>query len=150
MTLYEELRAVLGALDEAKVDYALVGALAVAAWGAPRATKDIDVLVRRDDLTRALAAVRPRGFTLEALPFTFKDGSELQRVSRLDAAGNLMTLDFMIVDPNLEPVWQSRLRLPFGDGHISVVSRNALIAMKARAARPQDLMDIQNLQDLDR
>jgi hypothetical protein len=152
LTLYDELRAVLEALDGAGVDYALVGALAVAAWGAPRATKDIDLLVRREDLPRAMAAVRARGFTLEALPFTFKDGSDLQRVSRVDPAGNLMTLDFMIVDANLEPVWKSRLRLPFGDGQVSVsvVSREALIGMKARAARPQDLMDIQNLQDLDR
>jgi hypothetical protein len=56
----------------------------------------------------------------------------------------------MIVDPNLESVWQSRRRLPFGDGQVSVVSRDALIGMKARSARPQDLMDIQNLRDLDR
>jgi hypothetical protein len=30
------------------------------------------------------------------------------------------------------------------------VSREALIGMKARAARPQDIMDIQNLKDGDR
>lgn len=150
MNLYEELRGVLAALDGASVDYALVGALAVAVWGAPRATKDIDLLVRAEDLPRAMEAVRSLGFTLEALPFQFKDGSELQRVNKVDAAGHLMTVDFMLVDPNLEPVWNSRTRLPFAEGQVAVVSRDALIGMKARAARPQDLMDIQNLKDLDR
>ena len=58
-----------------------------------------------------------------------------------------MTLDFMIVDANLESAWADRLVLPFGERHVSVVSRDALIAMKARAARPHDLMDIQNLKD---
>ena len=53
VTLHDELRAVLSALDQARVDYALIGALAVAVWGAPRATKDIDLLVRREDLPHA-------------------------------------------------------------------------------------------------
>ena len=150
MTLYDELRGVLDALDEASVDYALVGALAVAVWGAPRATKDIDLLVRREDLPRAKAAVRSRGFTLEGLPFEFKDGTEFQRVNKVDPAGNLMTLDFILVDKNLEPVWASRARLPFAERDLVVVSRGALIGMKARAARPQDLMDIQNMKDIDR
>jgi hypothetical protein len=148
--LFEELTTVLRALDTAAVDYALVGGLAVAVWGAPRATKDIDLLLRREDLPRAMAAVALHGFTLAALPFEFKDGSELQRVSRVDPAGQVMTLDFMIVDRNLEPAWASRTRLSFAGGTVSVVARDALIAMKAGAGRPQDLMDIQNLQDLDR
>ncbi len=150
MTLYEELRSVLQALDQAGVDYALVGGLAVALWGAPRATKDIDLLVRPADVERALAALRPKGFSLPALPFEFKDGNTLQRVSRVDEAGNVMTVDFMLVNQSLQPVWASRTRLPFADGEISVVSRDALINMKALAARPQDLADIQSLKEDDR
>jgi hypothetical protein len=61
-----------------------------------------------------------------------------------------MTVDFMLVDTNLEAVWASRIRLEFGAGEVSVISRAALIGMKARAARPQDIMDIQNLKDIDR
>ena len=150
MTLYGELRSVLRSLDQAKVDYALVGGMAVAVWGAPRATKDIDLLVRSEDLTRAMASVRGCGFTLEALPFEFKDGTILHRINKVDEAGSLMTVDFMLVDDNLELAWASRRRVPFADGEVSVVSREALIAMKARAARPQDVMDIQNLKEGDR
>lgn len=150
MVLFDELKAVLEALDSAHVDYALVGGLAVAVWGAPRATKDIDLLVKKAELPRAMAALKALGFTLEGLPFEFKDGTQLQRVNRVDAAGNLMTVDFMLVDANLEAAWQSRARLPFDGGQVSVISRETLIGMKARAARPQDIMDIQNLKDLDR
>jgi hypothetical protein len=150
MTLFEELRAVLSALDAAAVDHVLVGGLAVAVWGVPRATKDIDLLVRAEDLDRALAAVRAVGFTLEAFPFEFKDGTVLHRRNKVDAEGNLMTVDFMVVDKNLEPVWHDRLRVPFDGRELSIASREALIGMKARAARPEDLVDIQNLRDLDR
>lgn len=65
-------------------------------------------------------------------------------------ANDLLTLDFMIVGAHLESAWSGRLRMPMADGHVWVVSREALIGMKALAARPQDLMDIQNLKDLDR
>jgi hypothetical protein len=150
MTLYEELRNVLGALDRAAVDYALVGGLAVAIWGAPRATKDIDLLVRKEDLDRAKAALEVGGFTLEGLPFQFKDGTHVQRINKVDAEGRLMTVGLMLVDENLESVWATRARLPFADRDVSVVSRDGLIAMKARAARPQDIADIQNLKDVDR
>jgi predicted nucleotidyltransferase len=150
VTLYDELRSVLNALDQGRVDYALVGGMAVAVWGAPRATRDIDLLVRSEDLARAMSAVRERGFTLAALPFEFKDGTTLQRVNRVDEAGNLMTVDFMLVDRNLESAWASRTRVPFADGEVAVVSREALMAMKAHAARPQDIADIQNLKESDR
>jgi hypothetical protein len=58
MTLFDELRSIVSALDGAGVDYALVGGLAVAVWGAPRATKDIDLLIQPDALPRAMAAAR--------------------------------------------------------------------------------------------
>lgn len=150
MTIYDELRSLLQALDAANVEYALVGALAVAVWGAPRATKDIDLLVQPQDLDRAIGLAKARGFTLEALPIAFKDGTELRRINKVDASGDHLTLDLMIVDSNLAEPWRSRVRLPFGDGQVTVVSRAALIGMKARAARPQDLADIQNLEDIDR
>ena len=150
MTLFDELRSIVSALDAAGVEYALAGGLAVAVWGAPRATKDIDLLIQPNSLPRAMAAVRECGFTLEALPFEFKDGTSLQRVNKVDVQGNLVTVDFMLVDRNLEPAWAGRARLPFAGRDIVVVGREALIAMKALAGRPQDIADIQNLKDGDR
>ena len=57
------LRKVARALNEAGVTYALVGGNAVAAWvatvdeGAVRATKDVDLLVRRRDMSAISAAL---------------------------------------------------------------------------------------------
>jgi hypothetical protein len=97
-----------------------------------------------------MAALHVGGFTVQGLPFEFKDGTRVQRVNKVDAAGNLMTVDFMMVDENLEAIWKTRRRLPFADREVTVISRDALIGMKGRAARPQDLMDVQNLKDIDR
>jgi predicted nucleotidyltransferase len=150
VTIYEELTRVLAALDQSGVEYALVGGLAVAVWGAPRATKDIDLLVQPDQVGQAMASLRDCGFTLEALPLEFKDGTTIQRVNKVDQAGNLMTVDLMLVNRSLTPAWSSRMRLPLGAAQVVVISREALIAMKALAGRPQDIADIQNLKELDR
>jgi hypothetical protein len=149
MNVLEELMTSTAALDGAAVEYALVGGLAVAVWGAPRATKDIDLLVRREQLEDAMNAVATRGFTLAAAPLRFRDGMDLQRVSKV-VAGAHMTIDFILVNEVLEPIWTSRRRIATADGPLWVVSRDALIAMKAQAARPQDIADIERLRESDR
>jgi len=61
------LRKVAKAMEKARVPYAVVGGNAVAAWvatvdeGAVRATKDVDILVRRADLGRVSEAMRGIG-----------------------------------------------------------------------------------------
>ena len=63
----ELLRKVTMAWNAADVPYAVIGGNAVAAWvasvddGAVRATKNVDVLLRRADLARAAAALKPLG-----------------------------------------------------------------------------------------
>jgi hypothetical protein len=147
--LNDELVALLASLDREGVDYALIGGLAVAVWGAPRFTQDIDLLVLPADVERAKAAARLCGFTLESLPMDFKDGTELRRVSKLAGSEHLM-VDFMLVSEQLQPAWDSRKRIPFEGGVLSVISRDSLIAMKIAAGRQQDLLDVENLKDLDR
>ena len=142
----------MGLVDElgrSGVEYALVGGLAVAVWGAPRATRDIDLLVRADALESAMAAAARRGFDLRAIPMTFRDGMQLQRVTRADGKA-LLSVDFILVNENLEATWSSRRAHETSGQTLWVVSRDALIAMKALAARRQDIADIENLRDLDR
>ena len=149
MNLYDELLRVVASLDAAKVDYALVGGLAVGVWGAPRATKDIDLLVRAEALDAARAALQGCGYTLAALPMRFSDGMELQRVSKVDA-GRLMMVDLILVNAQLEPIWQSREQRSLESARLWVVSRDALIAMKLAAGRPQDQADVVKLTEQDR
>ena len=149
VTLVEQLLTIVETLDREGIEYALVGGLAVAVWGAPRATQDIDILVRPESVEAIAAAVESLGFRFRALPMTFSDGMSLQRMSRLDE-GALLTLDLLLVNENLEPVWTSRQQLQLEDKPIWVISREALIQMKIAAGRTQDALDVQRLEELDR
>jgi hypothetical protein len=60
MNLKDELFLIVETLDRGAVEYALCGGMAVAVHGYVRATKDIDLLIRAEDLDvaeRVLAEV---------------------------------------------------------------------------------------------
>ncbi len=63
----DRLERICGALEKASVPYALVGGQAVAMWvatrdpAAVRTTKDIDILIRYEDLSKARAAALSAG-----------------------------------------------------------------------------------------
>lgn len=50
MAFVEDLRAILTTLDEHEVPHAVIGAIALDAYGTPRATADIDIQVALDDV----------------------------------------------------------------------------------------------------
>ena len=146
MDLYTELRVLARAFDDGGVEYALCGGLALAVHGVARATRDIDLLALPADLDRIRDIARRCGFTIEALPMTFSSsGLSIQRFSKLGGTDPLM-LDILLVNESLEPVWVSRTRVAYDDGSVCVVSRDGLIKLKLSAGRPQDLVDIQQLE----
>jgi len=50
LDLFDELKTLIAALEAEPVDYAVCGGLAMAIHALPRATIDIDLLIRSDDL----------------------------------------------------------------------------------------------------
>lgn len=143
--VYAEFVTLVRALDEARVEYALCGALALAVYGAPRATKDIDLLARKDDADRIRDVAKRTGFVFEALPMEFAgSGIEVLRFTKL-VDGRPLMLDVLWVNSKLQAVWDDRQRVPWNEGELSVVSRDGLITLKLTAGRAQDLVDIQSL-----
>lgn len=151
LDLIAELEGVVERLERASVPYALCGGLALAIHGHPRATMDIDLLVRAEDLAAALQVAKEAGFDIPArkMVFGLRTGTprEIQRVSKLDAETNgLLSLDLIVVAPDYESVWGGRLVKPWHGHTLSIVSREGLATMKRIAGRPQDLIDLSKLE----
>lgn len=149
LDFFEELKDLVLALQGRGVDYALCGGVALAIHGAPRATQDIDILLRPEDIDRLREAARGCGFTLESSPMDFASGISIQRFTKL-IEGQPLMLDVLFVGPLLESVWAGRQSVEFDGGKLSVVSKEGLITLKLAAARPQDLVDIKRLQEVGR
>jgi hypothetical protein len=151
LDLYDELRALAARLDGGQVPYALCGGLAMAVYGTPRATVDIDLLIPNQAADDAAQAAHELGYSIEAAPMTFADGAvRIRRLSKIDPeSGDVLTLDLLIVTPQLADVWAGRRRLDWEGGALWVVSREGLAALKRLRGSDQDIADIERLRETD-
>lgn len=150
--LYDELLRLAEALARHGIEYALCGGMALAVHGHPRFTKDIDLLVRDEDLEKIRRAVGERGFTVEGgrIPFAAGRPEErvVHRVSKVDGR-EVLTLDLLVVNAQLEDVWRDRGVVELDGRKLQVVSREGLARMKRIAGRDQDLLDLKKLEEGD-
>lgn len=113
-------------LDDLQIPYALIGGLAVGAYGAPRATKDVDFLVGEEAFERhgPIVSFRP-GLPIES------GGVAVDPVS-------IGAEETFLVEA-IQEATQS-----FG---VPVIGIGPLIYMKLSAGRKQDEADIQRLME---
>jgi hypothetical protein len=148
MNLTDEFTTLVKHLQDARLDFAICGGMALALHGRPRYTNDIDLLILPSDLAAVLTAVKACGYTDE--PESIKLGQrkeklvEIWRINKFQGE-DFLTLDLVLASPFLEDVWQARERFQWQEQSFEVVSAAGLAKMKLLASRPQDLLDIQSL-----
>ena len=145
--LLTELRSITDALDLARVDYALCGGVALAIYGIPRATIDIDMLVAPDQVPAAEGVLGQLGYRLAAAPMRLAGGTvTITRLVKPEPdSEDVLMVDLLHVTPALESVWQSRRRIAWDHGAIATVSRAGLVALKRLRGSGQDQDDIERL-----
>lgn len=147
--LYEELQTLIAEMDLHEIDYALCGGLALAIYNRPRTTLDIDLLILDDSLPELMEVARALDYTVRGRDMTLaNDAIEIRRMSKIDReTGFVLSLDMLLVTPQIQQIWDSRVRAKWEGGELSVVSREGLIALKKLGGRPQDLADISALME---
>jgi len=150
MNFYSELMRLIGALNEADIPYALCGGVAVGLHGFLRATEDIDLLVPRDFVPLVKQIAKQTGFRVQnPNPIVFSAGREdetvVHRVSKFSGKETLV-LDLIEVGGANRFAWKSRRAHSVAGTRVWAIGKNALIRMKRKAGRPQDLFDIEGLE----
>ena len=143
----DELRTLVAALDKQEIDYALCGGMAMAVHGRLRTTIDIDLLILSGSQDDVLAIAKSLGYNVRGKDLSLADGAiEIRRVSKIDPKdGELLSLDLLLVTPEIVEIWDSRIKAAWEGKKLSVVSASGLIALKQLRGSAQDLADIQEL-----
>ena len=143
-------------LNDAAVEYVVIGGLAVIAHGHVRATVDLDLCYARTPenlrrLVAALAPIRPRlrGAPPE-LPFfwderTLRNGLNFTLVTDegdVDALGEVTGLG------NYDDIALRAIEIDLHDVRVRMLSLEDLIRSKAAAGRAKDLVDLEALRVL--
>jgi len=142
-TLELELRELVRLFNQEKIDYALCGGMAVAIYGYPRFTKDIDFLIPMEFLDRACVVAAMAGFLDESGRIPFAD-CDVYRIIKTEGA-DFRILD-LLVPKRLDTIaWQQRQWFDWNGLPICTVSLEGLVEMKRAAGRDIDLIDIKQL-----
>jgi hypothetical protein len=154
----ERLGRITSALEGAGLAYALVGGQAVALWvatkdpAAVRTTKDVDVLLRREDLPRARAAAAAVGLdyfeVLGVGMFLERSDPNPRKAVHILWAGEKVRPEYALPSPALdecERLQSDRPDMP----HIAVVSLAGLVRMKLMSNRDQDRVHMRDLIEVD-
>src|SRR6267378_4281239 len=150
--IHDEWRRLIANLDEQNIEYALCGGMAMAGHQRPSFTIDIDLLIEAESLQSALDVAAALDYVIRGKDLSFANGAvEIRRVSKIDSkSGDLLTLDFLLVTPDVRVAWDSRVQAEWEGGTLSVVSATGLIAMKQLRRSGTDLDDIKALEEGDR
>jgi hypothetical protein len=146
----ERLLRATAALNQSGVPYAVVGGNAVASWvatvdeGAVRNTRDVDILVRRDDLPAVTAALERAGFVAGELldVVMFRDGPQGKpsEAVHLLFAGEKTRPDHLLPAPEIETVDDP--------AEFRVITLDPLVRMKLMSNRRKDQVHLQDMIDV--
>jgi hypothetical protein len=142
------LERICRALEAASVPFALVGGQAVALWvatrdpAAVRTTKDVDILLRREDLARARAAALAAGMdyfeVMGVGMFLDRDDPNPRHAVHLVWAGEKVRPNYAYPAPGIAERQELSPGLP-------VVMLAALVQMKLLADRDQDRVHLRDM-----
>ncbi len=146
--LNEDYRDMLQALVDEKVNFLLVGAYALAAYGYPRATMDIDIWVlpspdNADGVLRALLRFGAPLHNVSRADFekegtVFQIGVAPRRIDIITAASGLQ----------FEPTFRNSLIVEIEGIQVRIPSVDDLVTNKRASGRTKDLADAEALEEL--
>jgi hypothetical protein len=144
----------LGLLAHAKIDFVVVGGVAIVVQASPRFTRDLDICYATDKANLAQLGsllvsleARLRGLD-DDVPFV-PDARMLRRTQMLTLTTREGDLD-LLVDPPGSPSYAALRRradvIELAGVSVRIASVEDLISMKRAAGRPQDRIDVEALE----
>jgi hypothetical protein len=146
--LNDDFADMLKVLADQAVDFVIVGAHALAAHGLPRATGDIDILVRPDpsNAARVLKALQAFGAPIASHGLTQADFERAGTVYQIGLPPRRIDLLTEITGVTFDEAWQSRMQVQLGGRTVAILGRQALLTNKRATGRDKDLADVRWLE----
>lgn len=144
-SLFQSLRSLERTLQAAGIDSALIGGVAVAIWGEPRLTRDVDVKVaiHREDVAKLLTALGPNYRSAYGEPLT--TGAQMGMVFLNDCDGTRLDLLLADLPFDLEAIARAQPVKLAGGVIARVCTAEDLIIYKLLSTRPRDQSDVESV-----
>lgn len=141
------LQRVTPCFQRERVPYVLIGAWALAAWGRPRATNDLDflVLVNEGDVDRLNRRLIQAGMELDE---TWQEWNPMLKGSQLRFQSQGITIDILLPrDPHDQQVFLRKRKKRMEGSYYWIVCPEDFILQKLKVGRPRDFEDAASVTD---
>lgn len=144
-TLREELICIRDTLTANQLECAVCGGIAVAMYGNPRPTFDIDLLIPPEIFQDVTACLTSLGFgNLTEYPFlAHQDTRRIYTMHKED-----VELDLLVLTEQTRWIWETRKRFVWEGGIIALPSPQGMIFLKELRGYDEDLRDIAYLRTI--
>jgi hypothetical protein len=158
------IETIIQALNTAKVEYLIVGGLAVGAHGYDRLTADVDLVIglQPQNITRGLRALLAAGWKM-SIPVTVEDFADPKLRESWRKEKDMIVLklwsdvhprtpvDVFVYEPFdfKKELSRAKWERVAGKTRAPIICYKTLLAMKKTAGRDKDLLDIKALKKLD-
>jgi hypothetical protein len=145
MLTSQDFKELLSILAKHETRYLIIGGYAVMKYTEPRWTKDLDLFIAIDpeNAHSVFSALKEFGAPLTGL--TVEDFTDPQSYYQMGRPP--LRVDVMMSIPGVafEEAWLRKETVKFAETTAFFISREDLIQAKQASARPQDLIDLENL-----
>ncbi|MBL7084954.1 MAG: hypothetical protein ISS43_02460 [Candidatus Omnitrophica bacterium] len=139
---YEEL---LKLFNKNKVRYCIVGAYALAFYGRPRYTKDIDLLVEPDIKNGNKIVKALNEFSFKSLRLSAEDFSKEDKIIQLGYEPLRVDIITSLQGCTFKQIWENKIVGKYGSQKVYFIGINELIKNKRVSERRQDKADLEIL-----
>ncbi len=133
-------------LKNKNVDFVIIGGMALAFYGYPRFTGDLDIWVipTLENIQKVFLSIQEFfGTKLKATPEEFLQGKKMISLGEEPVKIEIhQYLDGLTA----EEIWNTRIKGTFGNHEVFFIGRDAFIKNKKAVGRDQDLVDVKRLE----
>ena len=147
METYRDFQELFASLNAHEVEYMIVGSYALAHYGSPRYTGDIDVYLNCTDANarKVIAALKDFGFNApELAPEDFTKPDTIVQIGVPPVRVDLIT---SIDGVNWEETQKGKTAGDYGGVPVFFIGKREFIANKKASGRKKDLADIEAIED---
>mgnify|MGYP000389073544 CR=1 FL=1 len=132
-----------------KVKYLVIGGYAIVQYAEPRYTKDLDLWISADAKNAKAVYNALKNFGAPLAGLTEKDFAEEGYFYQMGIPPMRVDILMGIPGVDFEDAWTRRVSVNFAKLTVSFISKADLIAAKKASGRPQDLIDVDVLSQIE-
>ena len=148
MELYQDFKEFLELLNKNKVDYVIVGGYALAFYGYPRYTGDIDIYIKPDLENSKKIIQTLNDFGFKSLNLVESDFTIPDNVIQLGVPPVRIDILTSLSGVKWEEVIQGAVSGSYGTVNVLFVGKKELVINKKAVGRHKDLADLEGINEL--